>query len=72
MNFVLGAIGGPAHNVVATNIPIHKVQVGVRENADGTPQLSEETGEPVPMYKFMSSRSKNKFGNTNYFNNIIS
>lgn len=44
--------------------------MGVRENADGTPQLSEETGEPVPMYKFMSSRSKNKFGNTNYFNNI--
>lgn len=70
LNFVMGAIAGPMTNVVTTNIPMHRVQVGVQENVEGTPILNPGTGEAVPMYKVMSSRNKNKFGNTNYFNNI--
>jgi len=70
LNFVMGAIAGPMTNVVTTNIPIHKVQVGVETAEDGTPVIDPGTGEAKANYKLMTSRAKNKFGNTNYFNNI--
>lgn len=75
LNFVMGAIAGPMTNVVTTNIPIHKVQTGYYQNAKGEyvdkeGNLIPDDKDPMAQYKLMSSRAKNKFGNTNYFNNI--
>lgn len=78
LNFVMGAIAGPLTNIITTNIPMHKVQVGVYETGTGdNARFTDKKGvplaegaEPIKKFKVMTSRSKNNFGNTNYFNDI--
>ncbi len=75
LNFMMGALAGPGTNIVTTNIPIHKIESGYTTNDQG--QFLNAAGEVVeketdakPMTKVVSSRTKNAYGNTRYFNNI--
>lgn len=64
LNFALGALGGVAQTVILDNVPIHKVQ---KFGSDGKPLVTEE-GANV-MHR-VSSRTRDKMMNREYFDNI--
>ena len=85
LNFVMGAVAGPLTNVVTNNVPIHQQITGYAQNEQGqlldkSGNVTEDESQAAKTYlkgskfgdvgKWITSRTKNEYGNTQYFNNI--